>query len=437
MLSARLALLAAFGIAVSADGTLKVLRVSPQNTGEATEDITVTFDRPVAGGLDSTVNPRTIFRITPRVLGKLEWRDPVTIRFHPAAPLPAGVTFTVRVANTFHAMDGSRLAAPYTFSFRVKGPRVLDAIPVNQWSNPRYLTPDTRFTILVSAPADLSLLATLVSVDAGQCVPGKSIPLRPVRQRRIGRSDERWQYYGDWTPPPDTTRDLRRVVELVPVEPLPSNCAATLSVPERVDSVTSSRSWSFHTYGPLTVDSVLCAYNTGRCPIGPAHVYFGTPVRGAEVRRRVHLAPGGTINVSDTAQSYADWALQAELKPRTRYLLTVDSGLTDVFGQRLPARFARSFATTSYTPQVQYPYGRMVVERQGPRTLAVQHVNVDSLTITIVGVPDSLEARVLGNEGGWADVWEKLKHQATVAIVPVRATPDIPKVSAVRRKLVT
>ena len=429
--SLRLALIATLGAAaVSTDGTLKVLRHSPQNTGEATEDVTVTFDRPVAGGLDSTVDPRTIFRIAPRVLGKLEWRDPVTIRFHPRTLLPAGVTFTVTIANAFHAMDGSRLAAPYTFSFRVKGPRVLDAIPVNQWSNPRYLTPDTRFSLLVSAPADLSLLATLVSVDAGQCVADKRISLRPVRQRRIGRADDRWQYSGDWTP--DSARDLRRVIELVPAEPLPSNCAATLSMPERVDSVTSARSWPFHTYGPITVDSVLCAYNTGRCPIGPATVYFGTPVRGAELLRHVHLAPGVTFNVSDTAQENATWSLEAELKPRTRYLVTVDSGLSDVFGQRLAARFTKSLATTSYTPQVQYPYGRMVVERAGPRTLAVQHVNVDSLTVTIVGVPDSLEARVLGNEGSWADVWEKLKEQATVALLPVRATPDVPKVSAVR-----
>ena len=427
----RLALAAALSAAVvSADGTLKVLRVSPLNTGESTEDITVTFDRPVAGGLDSTVNPRTFFRITPRVAGKLEWRDPVTIRLHPAAPLPAGVTYTVTVANSFKAMDGSRLAAPYTFRFRVKGPRVMDAMPVNQWSNPRYLTPDTRFSLLVSAPADLSLLATLISVDVGACVPNKTIALRPVRQRRIGRMDERWQYYGDWTA--DTTRDRRRVIELVPVEPLPLSCAASLSVPERVDSATSARTWPFRTYGPLTVDSVRCGWGKS-CPTGPAHIYFSTPVSGAEIQRRVHLAPGAmSFTIGDTTQATAEWALPATLLPRTRYLVTIDSGLTDTFGQRLATRFTKSFGTTSYTPQVRYPYGRMVVERQGPRTLAVEHVNVESLTITIVGVPDSLEPRILGSEGGWGDVWEKLKDQATVAVVPVRAGPDVPKVSAVR-----
>jgi uncharacterized protein YfaS (alpha-2-macroglobulin family) len=433
MLSAslRLVLAATLGAAaLSPADDLKVLRVSPQNTGEATEDVTVTFDRPVAGGLDSTVDPRTIFQITPRVLGKLEWRDPVTIRFHPAAPLPAGVTFTVRIANNFQAMDGSRLAAPYSFSFRVKGPRVLDAYPVNQWINPKYLTPDVHFTMLVSAPANLALLAPLVSVDVGQCIRGKTIPLRPVRQRRIGKTDERWRYYGEYME--DSTRDQRRVVELAPAEPLPLNCAATLRIPERVDSVTTIRSWLFHTYGPLAVDTVLCAWDTGRCPIGPARVWFSTPVRGSEVLRRVHLSPGVTFTVNDSTAESDNWFLDAKLTPRTRYLVTVDSGLTDVFGQRLTARHTQSLATTSYTPQVSYPYGRMVVERQGPRTLAVQHVNADTLVITIVGVPDSLEPRILGNQGSWGDVWEKLKGQATVTTVAVPGVRDVPRASAVR-----
>jgi uncharacterized protein YfaS (alpha-2-macroglobulin family) len=431
MLSARLALIATLGAAaLSPTDELKVLRVSPQSTGEATEDVTITFDRPVAGGLDSTVDPRTIFRITPRVLGQLEWRDPVTIRFHPAAPLPAGVTYTVRIANTFKAMDGSRLAAPYTFSFRVKGPRVLDAYPVNQWISPKYLTPDVHFTILLSAPANLAMLAPLASVDVGKCVPGKTIPLRPVRQRRIGRTDERWRYYGDYTV--DSTRDLRRVVELVPAEPLPLACEATLRLPERVDSVTSNRSWVFHTYGPLSVTRVVCAYDTGRCPIGPARVYFSTPIRGSEVLRHVHLAPGAGFAVSDTTAEYDNWSLDAKLTPRTRYLVTVDSGLTDVFGQRLTARYTKSVATTSYTPQLSYPYGRMVVERQGPRTLAVQHVNVDTLVITMIGVPDSLEPRVLGRQGGWGDLWEQLKSQATVTTVAVAGVRDVPRASAVR-----
>src|SRR5262245_37525358 len=97
----RIVAAAVLGAVVASSDSLKVLRVSPQHTGEATEDVIVTFDRPVASGLDSSVNPRAIFRIAPRVAGKLEWRDPVTIRFHPTTLLASGVTYTVTIANTF------------------------------------------------------------------------------------------------------------------------------------------------------------------------------------------------------------------------------------------------------------------------------------------------------------------------------------------------
>lgn len=285
MASARLALIAVVGATALSHGEpLHVLRISPRQAAEVSEDVTVTFDRPIAAALDSMVDPTAIFRITPPVAGRLEWRDPVTIRFDPAAPLPAGVTFTVRIANTFRAMDGSRLAEPYTFSFRVRGPAVLDAWPMNRWNNPRYLTPDTRFTLLVAAPVDLDLAATLVAVEAGRCVAGGTVASRPVRQRRIGERDVRWKYYGRWTE--DTARDLRRIVELVPTRPLPLDCAATLGVPERVDSGSAIRAWSFHTYAPAGVDSVTCGYGAERCPVGPARDVFRTPVRGAEVLLR-------------------------------------------------------------------------------------------------------------------------------------------------------
>jgi uncharacterized protein YfaS (alpha-2-macroglobulin family) len=431
MVSTRLALIAALGAsAVSPDATLHVLRVSPRQSGEVTEDVMITFDRPVAAALDSTVDPSAIFRITPRVAGRLEWRDPVTIRFHPLAPLPAGVTYTVRVADTFRAMDGSRLAEPYTFSFRVRGPVILDAWPVNRWNSPAYLTPDTRLTLLVAAPVDLDLLASLARVDVGRCGTGNAIPLRPVRQRRIGEQDERWKYYGRWSG--DTARDLRRVVELVPARPLPLDCAASLLIPERVDSVTTSLAWAFRTYGPPGVDSVTCGYELDHCPIGPARVVFHTPVRGAQVLRHVHLSPGLVVAIDDTTDESPAWPLEATLAPRRTYTVTIDAEIVDAFGQRLGKQVARSLTTTSYTPQVRYPFGRMVVERRGPRTLAIEHVNMDSLVVTSLGVPDSLEPRVLGSEGGWGDVWEQLVPQAHVDTMVVAGALDAPRVSAMR-----
>ena len=101
MLAIRLTLLfAAVNIVSPAAGPLRVIRVTPESPADPLAEITVTFDRPVAGGLDSTVRPGDIFRISPRTDGRLEWRDPLTIRFLPDRPLtPETLTHLQKVES--------------------------------------------------------------------------------------------------------------------------------------------------------------------------------------------------------------------------------------------------------------------------------------------------------------------------------------------------
>ena len=94
----------------------------------------MTFDRPVAGSLDRTVDPKSVFRISPGAPGRLEWRDLVTIRLIPDKPLKSGTSYTVTIANSFEAMDGSRLEAPFRFSFSVTGPKALTGLPTHSVS---------------------------------------------------------------------------------------------------------------------------------------------------------------------------------------------------------------------------------------------------------------------------------------------------------------
>src|SRR5260370_17942415 len=103
----------------SSPAPLHVLRVSPKDTGDPTSLVTVTFDRPVAGQLDGTVDPHTLFTIAPQVAGTIEWQDPITLRFTPGAPLAPTTTYTVTVPNTSHAIDARRLHHPSQFSFRL------------------------------------------------------------------------------------------------------------------------------------------------------------------------------------------------------------------------------------------------------------------------------------------------------------------------------
>ncbi|HZW08211.1 MAG TPA: Ig-like domain-containing protein, partial [Phycisphaerales bacterium] len=154
-------LLLVAGAAVLADpgAPLAVLRFTPQEDAAPTASVTVTFDRPVAGSLDRSVDPGPIFRIEPAVQGTVEWRDPVTIRFRPAAPLPSGRSFTVTIGDGFEAMDGSRLERPFRFTFQVRGPRVLAGTPVSAGQRARFVRPDQRFDLVVDAPVDTGAVA--------------------------------------------------------------------------------------------------------------------------------------------------------------------------------------------------------------------------------------------------------------------------------------
>src|SRR3989475_6951713 len=122
--------LAISSLVVSSSTPLRVLRVTPTDRAAATTTIVaVTFDRPVAGSLDASVDPKRIFTITPAVAGRVEWRDPITLRFTPAAPLNPATEYTVAVSSDFAAMDGSRFEKPYSFTIRVHGTIPLGGAP--------------------------------------------------------------------------------------------------------------------------------------------------------------------------------------------------------------------------------------------------------------------------------------------------------------------
>ncbi len=427
------------GLTASQQPGLRVLRVdpSPRQAGEPTSAVTVTFDRPVAGQLDGTVDARTIFSISPAVDGKAEWRDPITLHFTPAAPLTAGAMYVVTIANTFQAMDGSRLEEPYRFGFRIGGPRVLGVRPVGPRSDPQFLPQDPQFEMVVSAPADLGVVGRMVYLQLGNtCNAPPVVRLNPVTQRPIPQDTARrgrrlaYRYFGG-----ARITDLARVIRLVPEQALPRGCMGSVLFPARVDlaSTAVARRLDFSTYGPFRLVRASCGYRY--CATGPAEVSFSTPVHGADLVRALHVAPSLSVPVAvgDTGDDAATWRLDAKLRPRTQYTVTVDSTLTDVFGQPLVGPRSDTLGTTGFMPMLDYPTGSMAVERQSYRTLAVKHVNVDTLFVTLAPVPDSLLARVLAApEWNLADLWPLLAAGATARVIPVPGPQDAPLVSAVK-----
>ncbi|MFL5561561.1 MAG: alpha-2-macroglobulin family protein, partial [Gemmatimonadaceae bacterium] len=420
---------------------LHVLRALPNGTVGPNAQVRVTFDRPVAGSLDYTVDPARVLRLSPAAAGTLAWRDPVTVVFTPSRPYAPATDYTVTVDTTFHAMDGARLEQPYTFSFRVSGPQLIGGSPVSPGSSPTDLRPNAKFDLVWSSPVDAERVAAASYVELSRsCTasPGGIVRLRALGAGRPIADSDDWMLHNAGGSPRDRGADsLRRVVSLTPATPLPLACAAELVSRAELDSTsTTATRWSFATYGPLMFSKATCAYDR-ECPTGPLILYFTTPVRGSELRKKVTIIPATAFTMSDTSRESNAWQLDAELKPRTRYAVVVDTGLRDTFGQRLTGNPAQGLETSSYAPSVRYPYGRMLVERDAFGTLAVQHVNVDTLVVTAAPVPDSLESRFLRSSvWSWQTLWKELESTATGTRVPVRRAVDHPMITGVKLPVV-
>ena len=416
---------------------LHVLRVLPAGAASPNAQIRVTFDRPVAGSLDYTVDPKTVLRLSPSAPGRLEWRDPVTVVFTPSAPLAPATEYTVTVDTTFHAMDGARLERPYEFSFRVSGPLLIGGDPVSPGSTASGLLPNTKFDLVWSSGVDPArVVATSYIELAANCVTTgpRTIRVRALGNRPVGTHDD-WSLQNAGGNRRDRGADsLRTVVSVTPSTPLPLDCPAQLVVPRELDASLSQGlvRMEIKTYGPFTFSKASCPYAKD-CPTGPIQVYFSNPVRGSELRKKLTLMPAAPFTVADTSREMDSWQLDAQLKPRTRYAIVVDTSLRDIYGQKLTGNPAQGMETSGYEPSVRYPYGRLLVERDAFGTLAVQHVNVDTLVITAAAVPDSLESKFLRNSSwSWETLWKQVAAQARVIRVPVTHAVDRPIITGVK-----
>lgn len=405
----------------AAPDPLRVLRSAPGEIAAPGDTLIVSFDRPVAGALDEAVHADDVVRITPAIDARVEWRDPVTLRVIPRTPMPRGARYTVTVSTDFRAMDGSALAAPHTFTFRVRGPTLLSGSPVSGGRDTtRHIAQQPTLTLVYDAPvraADVARTAMLEPLPSCRDANGRTptrVPLVPA-------------------PGFATARDS---VVLIAQRALPADCTVALVAPRELD--TSNRAteplgtarWLFRTHGALRIAEARCLNGTW-CPHGPLMVRFSTPVRGQALALALSIAPRASLEL-DTTRTSDTWRLSGALAPRTAYALILNPSLRDVFGQSVTGNPSVGVRTTGYAPDVQAPFGRLTVERTGFRTLAVRTMNVDTLLVERLPVHDTAIARLLaGGEWTWREYWNAQPRRLTRQRLPLTRSPDRSRIVAV------
>ena len=246
-----------------------VIFAGPKGQTNETGEVTIVFNRPMrplelAG--DESAPPAEIRKVDKTVpKGSWKWLGTSALMFSPEPALARATDYTVTVPAGTKALDGSALAAPYTFSFQTARPRIARVEPRDS----SHLTPTQAFTVYFNQPVDPKEVERSAKVLVGPSAD----KLAPVA------------FAARW---PD--RETTTKVEIKPSAPLALASAVHLAFDglrgiEGPLPLSDKYVAKMETYGPLSVTNADCSR--------------GGPNRKCTARGSVYLSLSNRVAVKD------------------------------------------------------------------------------------------------------------------------------------------
>ncbi len=398
-----------------ATGPLTVLRRAPEGDVPLAPHLSATFSRPMVPLTDADTAAATVpVKLTPTPPGEWRWLGTKTVVFQPEGRFPMATRYTAEIPAGTRAADGTALDAAVSWTFATPPLSLTSTWPDEHTPQPLEPALVLGFDQAVTADA---LLAS-IQVRGG----GRTVPVR------LARPDE--------VPPAFAARPPEhpdRQVVVVPTERLSNGTSYSVVVAKGAPSAegplptTGEQSFSFRTFGPLTVSAPTCWQNP--CPPDASWAMeFSNPLDE-------EAFDPATITIEPTVAGLAlvpsgnTVGIHGAFAPRTTYKVRVAAGIRDTFGQALPE--ARTFsvdvgaADKSFTGP---PNPFVVVEPAGTPSVSVFTTNHASLRVKIHEVtPADWKA--------WTQWWSRWRWEDArkgelpgtrvfAGTVPVASDPD-------------
>jgi len=385
-----------------ADG-LEVIVARPKGELQGLNRATVTFNRPVVAlaTLDQgdAANPAGGFTLEPKASGKWHWLGSTSVEFVPDAQLPYSTEFKVTVPAGLAALDGSKLAQPYTFSFTT--PRIeqqsSDTLPepsLCKWS-----TAQQQFQVVLNQPLANPARAFFFQPTGGERVDAQIL-------KSVNVSDEQRANEAAETDPTkrrhferassDALKFKSQVTryQLQPSKPLPLNAPFALALDGAAlaaqGPLLAKSGWqqACSTYGAMEATKIVrCWDGAERCSHGPVSITFTNPLgKISELRSRLHIEPAVALDWDEQDADLGvelggqrtDVRIPARWKPGTTYTITLDAGVLDKFGQKAAA-FQGTVTLDDLEPSMFVGRDVGLLEASGDGLLPVQTTNVPAL----------------------------------------------------------
>lgn len=354
---------------------LEIVSAVPRGTvegiGEAAT-ITVTFNQPLVPLEQLPEGPGTgPLRLEPSVVGKYRWLGTSTLTFTPDERLPLATGFRATVPAGLKSMTGQTMEKDYTWEFETLRPRIERTIPCDkaEW-----------------VKLDEPLYAIFNQPVSPETVP-RFILLQELPWGRVHLSFKR---------PPE--KEWKKDYPRIPVE------HALMILPRRHLKAGKSYTLRFlpglpGMEGPLGMKSsysvTFSTYNEFRFlglgkdeidPESPVTFKFSNPVSYSQLAAHIHFQPEVEIPEHYKERDYwhdADPDLYLPFKPVTNYVITIDKGLEDKFGNRLGEKITVMLRVGDYKPTVSMGCGPGIIEAYIDHYYPVSVVNIREIGLQI------------------------------------------------------
>ena len=366
-------------------GPLEVLRYSPQGDVPLAPQLTITFSQPmVAFSSQEQAAANVPVELSPQAPGKWRWLGTRTLVFEPTGRFAMATEYSVTVPAGTKSATGAMLAQPDRWTFTTPAPTIVQSYPGKEHTHAR----DTLMFIAFDQRIDPAAMMNSVQVRAGATV----LPARLATKEEIAANSEvkqlvdatqndRWVAFRVMNPQTGKTKLALPVEVNVTVEVVPG--APSLEGPLRSKA---AQQFSFNTYGPLHVTKSECGYQNRCRPNDATQIWFNNRLNAAAFDpSQVHIEPAlPGFKVSVVNESLT---ISGPTKPNTRYKVTFDQRLRDIFGQTLDHEETISFNVAMSSPRLALSVdGMAVLDPAGPRSVSLYSINYQQVRISLSAV---------------------------------------------------
>jgi alpha-2-macroglobulin len=359
---------------------LEIARFAPEGEVPLAPHLSITFSQPMVAvtSNDDLAAGQVPVRLSPQPEGRWRWLGTKTLLFAPKHRFPMATVYTIEIPAGTKSAWGNALAATKRWTFSTPPPQVTDSYP-----NGGPTTRNPLFFVGFDQRINPAAVLKTIHLSADRAVPlrlAKPEEIEKdevVRQRVKAAQPERWLAF-------------RAAAESE--QALLADTPYTVSVGPDTPSAEGPRvtekpyTFTFRTYGPLTLTEHRCGYQERCEPFMPWSLQFSNPLDVETFDKkwfRVEPEVSG-LQISHYGNIVN---LQGATKGRTTYRVTIDAGVRDQFGQTLGRPVVVTFTTTDAQPNF-FASGQdmIVLDPYAAPKFSIYSVNHQQLKVTLFAV---------------------------------------------------